>query len=96
MLGELTVASPAGVFGLLLPLSLLLSLAAGVLSVFRFARPMLHFAVSLPLSVEQSRSLRVFLLSSIFLLVFLGLFPQIYLPWVAKSANAFVNIMGSP
>jgi formate hydrogenlyase subunit 3/multisubunit Na+/H+ antiporter MnhD subunit len=96
LLRELTVDSASGSLGLLLPLSLLLSLAAGVLSVFRFARPMLHFTVALPLSVEKSRSLLVFLLASIFLLVFLGLFPQAYLPWVANSANAFVNIMGIP
>jgi formate hydrogenlyase subunit 3/multisubunit Na+/H+ antiporter MnhD subunit len=96
LLRELTDNSISGSLGLLVPISLLLSLAAGVLSVFRFGRPLLHLAVSLPLSVEKSRSLRVFLLASIFLLVFLGLFPQAYLPWVAKSANAFVNIMGTP
>jgi hypothetical protein len=56
----------------------------------------LHFSLSLPLSVEQSRSLQIFLVGSIFLLVFLGLFPQLYLPWIARSANAFVNIMGTP
>jgi formate hydrogenlyase subunit 3/multisubunit Na+/H+ antiporter MnhD subunit len=96
LLKELTSDVSAGSLGLLLPFSLLLSLMAGVLSVFRFARPMLHFTVTLPLSVEKSRSLRVFLLASIFLLLFLGLFPQAYLPWVARSANAFVNIIGSP
>jgi len=96
LLGKLTVVSTAGLFGILLPLSLLLSLAAGVLSVFRFARPMLHFSDLLPVSMEQTRSLRVFLMASLFLLVLLGLFPQAYLPWVAKSASAFVNIMGSP
>jgi NADH-quinone oxidoreductase subunit N len=95
LLREINLRAITGSLGILLPLSLLVSLAAGVLSVFRFARPMLHFAVSLPMSIEQSRSLRVFLLASIFLLVFLGLFPQAYLPWVAKSANAFVNIMGT-
>ncbi|MBN2084232.1 MAG: hypothetical protein JW748_03340 [Anaerolineales bacterium] len=95
LLRELAGASASGALGLLLPLSLLLSLAAGVLSVFRFARPMLTFAVSLPLSVEKSRSLRAFLLASLFLLVFLGIFPQIYLPLMANSANAFVNIMGT-
>jgi NADH:ubiquinone oxidoreductase subunit 2 (subunit N) len=79
----------------LLSLSLLVSLVAGVLSVFRFARPMLTFSVSIALSVEQNRLLRAFLVSSLFLLFLLGLFPQLYLPMVANSANAFKNIMGA-
>lgn len=79
----------------LLPLSLLLSLAAGTLSMFRFARPMLHYSVVKPLSMEKSRLLRLFFFTAISLLFLLGLFPQLYLPWVAKSANAFVNIMGT-
>ncbi|MGB7537822.1 MAG: proton-conducting transporter membrane subunit, partial [Anaerolineales bacterium] len=79
LLRDLSANSYSDSLGLLPPIALLLSLSAGVLSVFRFGRPMLHFAVSLPLSVEKSRSLRVFLLASIFLLVFLGLFPQAYL-----------------
>jgi formate hydrogenlyase subunit 3/multisubunit Na+/H+ antiporter MnhD subunit len=95
LLQELLSAPSTGSLSILLPVSLFLSLTAGVVSVFRFARPMLQFSVSLPLSVEKSRSIRFFLLGSIFLLVFLGLVPQVYLPWVAKSANAFVNIMGT-
>jgi NADH:ubiquinone oxidoreductase subunit 4 (subunit M) len=86
----------SGLPPLLLPLSLLLSLAAGILSVLRFARPMLHYSAALPSSLESSRLLRLFFLTSIALLILLGLFPQLYLPWVAKSANAFVNIMGAP
>jgi hypothetical protein len=95
LLREFAAIPPARSLGIILPLALLFSLIAGVVSMYRFARPMLQFSVSLPLSVEQSRSLRFFLLGSIVLLVTLGLFPQLYLPWVAKAANAFVNIMGA-
>jgi formate hydrogenlyase subunit 3/multisubunit Na+/H+ antiporter MnhD subunit len=96
LLQNLSASTAPGLPPSLLPLSLFLSLAAGVMSMLRFSRPMLHFSLSLPLSVEQSRSLQIFLVGSIFLLVFLGLFPQLYLPWIARSANAFVNIMGTP
>jgi NADH:ubiquinone oxidoreductase subunit 2 (subunit N) len=92
LLQELTATDSAGIPGYLLPVALLLSLTAGVLSMLRFSRPMLAFSVSLPLSVEQSRSLRLFLIASLFLLVFLGLFPQLYIPLVARSAQAFRNI----
>jgi hypothetical protein len=90
----LSSSPAAGLPVSLVLVSLLFSFSAGVLAIFRFAHPMLHYPISLPLSLEQNRSLRIFLVASIFLLVFLGLFPQIYLPWVAKSANAFVNILG--
>jgi NADH:ubiquinone oxidoreductase subunit 4 (subunit M) len=96
LLQELVSEPPASSLGLILPLALFFSLAAGVISMSRFARPMLQFSVSLPLSLEQSRLLRLFLLGSIVLLVALGVFPQLYLPWVARSANAFVNLMLTP
>jgi NADH:ubiquinone oxidoreductase subunit 2 (subunit N) len=91
-------ASPYGVLPAGVPAAaLLLSTIAGVLSIFRFARPMLLFTFSAPApTAEKGRSLRLFLLVAIASLFFLGIFPQIYLPWVAKSANAFVNIMGGP
>jgi formate hydrogenlyase subunit 3/multisubunit Na+/H+ antiporter MnhD subunit len=73
-------------------LSLLLSLSAGVLSIFRFARPMLSSAASLPSPVEKGRLLRLFLLGAILSLFLLGLFPQLYIPLVANAANAFANL----
>jgi formate hydrogenlyase subunit 3/multisubunit Na+/H+ antiporter MnhD subunit len=86
-------SSSAPAFSLLSVLSLLFSLAAGVLSIFRFARPMVGFSVALPLSAEKGRLLRLFLVVSMGLLFLLGIFPQLYLPWISKAADAFQNIL---
>jgi NADH-quinone oxidoreductase subunit N len=76
-------------------LVLLLSVVSGILSVFRFARPMLHLSVVLPLSLEKGRAMRLLLLLSILMFFLLGLFPQLYLPFVAQAATAFVNLLSS-
>jgi formate hydrogenlyase subunit 3/multisubunit Na+/H+ antiporter MnhD subunit len=90
-----SLASPSVGPSAIVPLvSLLLVFAAGILAIVRFARPMLSFSVSLPLSVEKGRLLRLFLAAAMGLLFLLGLFPQLYFPWIANAANAFKNIPG--
>jgi NADH:ubiquinone oxidoreductase subunit 4 (subunit M) len=88
--------SSSGLPALFISLAMLLPLAAGVLSVLRFAHPMLHYTASKSLSLESGRFLRFFFILSIVLLLVLGLLPQLYIPWVAKSAGAFVNLLGTP
>jgi formate hydrogenlyase subunit 3/multisubunit Na+/H+ antiporter MnhD subunit len=97
VLHSLSRSADAGFPPFIPPAALLLSLVAGVLSFLRFARPMLHLTVAAPAATaEKSRSVRLFLLGSIVCLFLLGIFPQLYFPWVANSANAFKNIMGVP
>jgi NADH:ubiquinone oxidoreductase subunit 4 (subunit M) len=88
-------AQAAPAYSVLPAMALLFSLSAGVLSIFRFARPMLSFSAALALSADTGRTLRIFLLVSMVLLFLLGIFPQLYLPWVARAADAFQNILHS-
>ncbi|MFN2299699.1 MAG: hypothetical protein ACK2UB_12695, partial [Anaerolineales bacterium] len=86
-------ASPSASSPLLPAMALLFSLSAGVLSIFRFARPMLQVAAALPPTVEKSRLLRYFLIAAISGLFLLGILPQLYIPLVVNAANAFQNLM---
>jgi NADH:ubiquinone oxidoreductase subunit 4 (subunit M) len=86
-------AAPSASSPLLPAMALLFSLSAGLLSIFRFARPMLQAAVALPPTVERSRLLRFFLIAAISTLFLLGVLPQLYIPLVVNAAKAFQNLM---
>jgi NADH:ubiquinone oxidoreductase subunit 2 (subunit N) len=94
LLQALSSAPGTGVSFILLPLSLLLALLAGIVSMLRFSRPMLQFSISLPLSLEKSRLLRLFFIVSVALFFLFGFFPQLYIPAVSRAAGAFTNLMG--
>lgn len=83
--------------GISLPLVVLLfSMAAGTIACLRFARVMLETSLSWPLPEEGSRFYRLFVGLSFISFFILGLLPQIYLPWVANTAQAFTTLLGSP
>jgi NADH:ubiquinone oxidoreductase subunit 4 (subunit M) len=89
------VADPAapGLPTMLPQLAILFSMAAGVISLYRFAHPMMQVPLALSLSGGGGRLLRSVLLVSIVSFLILGIFPQILAPWVTGAANAFSNLV---
>jgi NADH:ubiquinone oxidoreductase subunit 2 (subunit N) len=73
---------------------LLLSMAAGTIACLRFARVMLEAPIGWPLQEEGSRLYRLILGLACMAFFFFGLLPQLFLPWIANSAQAFTNLMG--
>ncbi|MBN1438308.1 MAG: hypothetical protein JW929_02775 [Anaerolineales bacterium] len=82
--------------GGLLSLSIFFSIASGLFSLYRFARPMLDFAAATQLTEEKSRLRRSFFLAALFIMLLFGLFPQLYLPFVTTAAAAFFNLSAIP
>jgi NADH:ubiquinone oxidoreductase subunit 2 (subunit N) len=76
-------------------LAILFSMAAGVISLLRFARPMMQVPLALSLTRGEGRILRILLLMAIALILLLGVFPQIITPWAANAAGAFANLLSS-
>jgi NADH:ubiquinone oxidoreductase subunit 4 (subunit M) len=74
-------------------LAILFSMAAGIISLYRFARPMMQVPLALSLSGSGGRLFRVILLVSIVSIFLLGIFPQILGSWVSNAANAFPNLI---
>jgi NADH:ubiquinone oxidoreductase subunit 2 (subunit N) len=90
----LRILSSGSEAGISLPMVLLLAcMATGVLSCLRFARVMLESPLGLPFPPEGGRLHRLILGFSIILFFLLGFLPQLYLPWLANSAQAFSNLM---
>jgi formate hydrogenlyase subunit 3/multisubunit Na+/H+ antiporter MnhD subunit len=89
------VADPAapGSPTMLPQLAILFSMAAGVVSLYRFAHPMMQVPLALSLSGGGGRLLRSILLVSIVSFLILGIFPQILAPWITGAANAFSNLV---
>jgi NADH:ubiquinone oxidoreductase subunit 2 (subunit N) len=74
-------------------LAILFSMAAGIISLYRFARPMMQVPLALSLSGSGGRLFRAILLGSIVSIFLLGIFPQILGSWVSNAANAFPNLI---
>jgi formate hydrogenlyase subunit 3/multisubunit Na+/H+ antiporter MnhD subunit len=74
-------------------LAIMFSMAAGIVALYRFARPMMQVPLALSISMGGGRLLRSVLLVSIVSFLLLGIFPQILAPWVSSAANAFSNIL---
>jgi formate hydrogenlyase subunit 3/multisubunit Na+/H+ antiporter MnhD subunit len=74
-------------------LAILFSMVAGILSVYRFARPMMQVPLALSLSGAGGRLFRAILVVSIVSFFLLGVFPQFLSPWVSNAANAFPNLL---
>lgn len=87
-----TASAPHGEIPLSM-LILLVSMAAGTLSCLRFAKVMLEAPIQWPFPVEGGRLYRLIIGLAIISFFVLGFLPQLYLPWVASSAQAFTNLM---
>jgi NADH:ubiquinone oxidoreductase subunit 4 (subunit M) len=74
-------------------LAILFSMAAGIISLYRFARPMMQVPLAISISREGGRLFRALLLLSILSFFLLGIFPQILAPWVSRAASAFPNLV---
>jgi len=74
-------------------LAILFSMAAGIISLYRFARPMMQVPLAISISREGGRLFRALLLVSIISFFLLGIFPQILAPWVSSAASAFPNLI---
>jgi len=74
-------------------LAILFSMVAGILSLYRFARPMMQVPLALSISRGGGRLFRALLLVSIGSIFLLGVFPQILSPWISNAASAFPNLL---
>jgi formate hydrogenlyase subunit 3/multisubunit Na+/H+ antiporter MnhD subunit len=74
-------------------LAILFSMSAGIVSLYRFARPMMQVPLALSISRGGGRLFRALLLVSIVSFFLLGVFPQILAPWVSRAASAFPNLL---
>jgi formate hydrogenlyase subunit 3/multisubunit Na+/H+ antiporter MnhD subunit len=74
-------------------LAILFSMAAGIISLYRFARPMMQVPLAISISREGGRLFRALLLVSIISFFLLGIFPQILAPWISRAASAFPNLI---
>jgi NADH:ubiquinone oxidoreductase subunit 2 (subunit N) len=74
-------------------LTILLSMAAGVISLYRFARPMMQVPLAISLTRGGGRLFRAVLLVSIFSFLLLGIFPQILTSWASDAATTFSNLV---
>jgi NADH-quinone oxidoreductase subunit M len=92
VLRNVTGLSPSGAPAVIPQVAILFSMAAGVISLYRFARPMMQVPLALSLSRGGGRLFRTVLLVSIGAFLLLGIFPQIIAVWAAGSATAFPNL----
>ncbi len=74
-------------------LAILFSMAAGIISMYRFARPMMQVPLALSISRGGGRLFRALLIVSIISFFLLGLFPQIITPWISSAASAFPHLL---
>jgi formate hydrogenlyase subunit 3/multisubunit Na+/H+ antiporter MnhD subunit len=74
-------------------LAVLFTMAAGVVSLYRFARPMMQVPLALSISRSGGRLFRAVVLVSIASFFILGIFPQVLAPWVSRVADAFPNLL---
>ncbi|MGD0806732.1 MAG: proton-conducting transporter membrane subunit [Anaerolineales bacterium] len=74
-------------------LAILFSMVAGIIALYRFARPMMQVPLAISISREGGRLFRALLLVSIISFFLLGIFPQILAPWVSRAASAFPNLI---
>jgi NADH:ubiquinone oxidoreductase subunit 2 (subunit N) len=93
VLRSVTNPSSPGSPAVLPQLAILFSMAAGVISLYRFARPMMQVPLALSLSRGGGRLLRGAILLSIVGFLIIGIFPQILTPWAAGAASAFTNLV---
>jgi len=93
VLRNVSNSSPLDSPAVLPQLAILFSMAAGVVSLYRFARPMMQIPLALALSRGGGRLFRALLLVSIFSFFLLGVFPQLLAPWISTAASAFTNLV---
>jgi NADH:ubiquinone oxidoreductase subunit 2 (subunit N) len=93
VLRSLSSSGPAAPQAAFSQLAVIFSMAAGVLSLYRFARPMMQVPLAFAISRGGSRLFRAVLFVSLFFFLFLGVFPQILVPMVSRVASAFPNLV---